>query len=306
MAKSINLKSAENARNKLTVAQEKRIRRLYENVIKNIHNEVKSLEGRENISSILRTQYLNKLERHIQKEIENISVELNKEIKSNVKEVSEEVVKDNQEWLSKVGLEVRGGFSNVPSSIVSRIVTGNLYESKTPLSERIWGAEKKTLNDINYIIGQGVTQNKSAYDIAKDLEKYVSPTAKKDWEWSKVYPNTSKRIDYNAQRLARTMVSHAYQQSIIMTTKNNPFVTGIQWVSAGIHGRTCQLCLDRDGQIFKVNELPLDHPNGLCTFVVVTEKSNEQIIDDIAKWYKSPNGTYPDIDKFAKSLGYTE
>ena len=58
-------------------------------------------------------------------------------------------------------------------------------------------------------------ENCSYYEIAKDLESYVRPNARLPWnlrmaDGKKIY---KKQIDYNAQRLARTLVQHGYQQS---------------------------------------------------------------------------------------------
>ena len=40
-------------------------------------------------------------------------------------------------------------------------------------------------------------------------------------------PTSDIKVDYNAQRLARTLVQHSYQQSVIAVTKDNPFVTEV-------------------------------------------------------------------------------
>ena len=75
-----------------------------------------------------------------------------------------------------------------------------------------------------------------------------------------MYPRTNKKVDYNAQRLARTAVNHAFQQAQKRSCEKNPYVEGIRWISSNIHGRTCPICSDRDGEVFMVKDLPLDHP----------------------------------------------
>ena len=67
------------------------------------------------------------------------------------------------------------------------------------------------------------------------------------------------------------------------------------------HGRTCQVCMDRDGQHYKKGELPLDHPNGLCTWAYVMEDLRN-VAKRINEWRESPKGTYPEIDRFAETL----
>ena len=51
------------------------------------------------------------------------------------------------------------------------------------------------------------------------------------------------------------------------------------------------------------DELPLDHPNGRCTFTVEMSVSMDEVGDRIADWI---NGN-PDkgMDKYAKSMGIT-
>lgn len=193
------------------------------------------------------------------------------------------VVKDVNAFAEKVGLKVQGAYSYVPRDVVSMLSSGKVYGGNWSLTKSIWGNSQKNLKDINSIVAIGVAENKSAYEIAKDLEKYVDPLAKKDWAWSKVYPGTAKRVDYNAQRLARTMVSHAYQQSLMATTKHNPFVTGLKWRSAH-SSRTCEICNERDGNIYPKDQLPLDHPNGMCTFLAVIPDSMTDIADRLADW----------------------
>jgi SPP1 gp7 family putative phage head morphogenesis protein len=167
------------------------------------------------------------------------------------------------------------------------------------LSRSIWNSTSKAKKDINTIIAEGIAQNKSTYDIAKDLEKYVNPSAKKDWAWSKVYPGTNKVVDYNAQRLARTMVSHAYQQAFVRVTKPNPFVTKYRWLASNSN-RVCELCNSRDGVLFEKDDLPMDHPNGMCTFTAVIDQPMTDIADRIADWALGQPDS--ELDTFAQFL----
>lgn len=216
-----------------------------------------------------------------------------------MKKTAEAVVGDNIDFLKEVGMPIQGAFSHVPDEVVRAVATGQLYEGKWSLSRALWKNTKRTQRDVQNVVAQGIAQNKSAYDIAKDLEKYVDPLARKDWDWSKVYPGTARKVDYSAQRLARTMVSHAYQQSFVRTTQKNPFVTKYKWVSSG-GARTCEICAERDGVEYSKTDLPLDHPNGMCTFIAVIEDSMTDIADRIADW--ALGGSDPELDTFARTL----
>lgn len=275
---------------------------MYQTLIDRTKEEIKNLEGKDNVSSVLRTQYLKGLQKDLNTILNSNAKELNSLITNNMTSAVQAVIADNKVWLNNAGFKViTSAWSNIPTDIVDTVITGKLYDGKWSLSNSIWKDIKKTQKDINQVIAEGIAQNKSTFDIAKDLEKYVDPMAKKPWNWSTVYPKVKKQIDYNAQRLARTMVSHAYQQGFVQTTIKNPWVSKYKWQSSASE-RTCELCSGRNGVLFNKFDLPLDHPNGMCTYIAVIPKSNKQIIDDIVNWYKSPEGTYAGIDDFANSL----
>lgn len=298
MSNKLSLQYAEERRIKLTKLQQRQIQRLYENAAKEV---AKQAEKAPRVpSDALRKQYLNQLQKQLNERFEKIRTEIESTVKDNMKKTTEAVVKDNVNFLRRVGMPVEGAFSHVPDEVVRSVATGQLYEGKWSLSRAIWKNTKRTQKDVQSVIAQGIAQNKSAYEIAKDLEKYVDPSAKKDWDWSKVYPGTAKKVDYSAQRLARTMVSHAFQQSFVETTKKNPFVTKYQWVSSN-SARVCPICADRDGQLYEKDDLPLDHPNGMCTFIAIIEDSMVTIADRIADW--ALGSSDPELDAFAHSLG---
>lgn len=277
----LNLRTAEQERVRLTAAQQKQIQRLYENAAKEV---AKQAEKAPRVpSDALRKQYLNQLQKQLNEELDKIRGEIESTVKGNMKKTAEAVIGDNIDFLKEVGMPVQGAFSHVPDEVVRAVATGQLYEGKWSLSRALWKNTRSTQRDVQNVVAQGIAQNKSAYDIAKDLEKYVDPSARKDWDWSKVYPGTARKVDYSAQRLARTMVSHAYQQSFVRTTQKNPFVTKYKWVSAG-GARTCEICAGRDGQYYSKTDLPLDHPNGMCTYIAVIEDSMVDIADRIADW----------------------
>ncbi len=295
----ISLRDGEKARLNITKAQEDEISKLYHQVYLDLKKEMNKLSHSGTTSESLRKTYLNKLTKELKAAYKSLGVGLEKTIEKGIVDTATAVVQNNADWLKKAGLTIEGAYSYVPKDIVSMLVTGQLYGEGWTLSKAIWGQSQKHAEDINKIVAAGVAANKSAYDIAKDLETYVNPEARKEWDWSKVYPGTSKKVDYNAQRLARTMVSHAYQQSLLATTKYNPFVTGYKWRSAHTH-RTCELCNSRDGKIFSAEELPLDHPNGLCTFLVELEGSLEDVANRLGDW---ANGAEDQaLDKWASSM----
>lgn len=298
MAK-INLQDGELARMQITKEQEVEISKLYHQTYLDLQKEMKGLSHEGSTSESLRKTYLNKLVKQLKESYKSIGEGLEKQIQKGMLDTAQAVVDNNSDWLKKAGLKVEGAYSYVPQDIVSLLSSGKLYGEGWSLSKAIWGDSQKKAHDIDQVVAAGVAANKSAYEIAKDLEQYVNPDAKKEWDWSKVYPGTTKKVDYNAQRLARTMVSHAYQQSLLATTKHNPFVTGYRWRSAHV-SRTCELCNERDGQVYSADDLPLDHPNGMCTFLVELSGSLTDVADRLGNWVNGAED--PELDNWYKSM----
>ena len=309
MAKGVGnpliFKDSEAAVASIMDSQKKEIAALYEQWADAIGEKAKYYSHKTTASAPLSERYYKELEKQLRATSQEVSNEVYNKIKHNIYTVADAVVADNVKWLEQFGFSAEGlnaAFSYVPDSVVRNIITGQIYDSGWSLSARIWGDNEDTLKDVYKVMAGGLAQQKPIYEIAKDLEKYVRPSAAKPWnlvapDGKKIYP---KQIDYNAQRLARTLVQHGYQQSFVATTQKNPFITEYIWRANG--SRVCQLCLSRDGTHYQKDELPLDHPNGMCTMEPVVV---EDMVDQLANWFNSPDGTYPEIDEFASNFGYT-
>ena len=303
MAK-LTLKNATKARDSIMASQKKEIAELYEKWADEIGEKAKYYSHKSNPSAPVSERYFKELQKQLKATSQEVSNEVYKKIKKNMYIVSDSVVKDNVDWLKSFGFDEKGlnaAFSYVPDSIVRNLITGQVYDSGWSLSKRIWSDNEDTLKRIYEVMAGGLAESKSIYEIAKDLEQYVRPSAKKNWnlktkDGKKIYP---KQVDYSAQRLARTLTQHTYQQSFVAATKDNPFVEYYIWHSNG--SRVCEICLARDGKQFKKDELPLDHPNGMCVMEPSVDKDmNKKLVE----WFNSPDGTYPEIDNFAKNFGY--
>lgn len=297
-------KDAEKVRNAIMASQKKEIAKLYEDWADEIGERAKYYSHKSTASAPVFERYYKELQKQLRATSQKVSNEIYKKIKSNIYTVADAVVSDNVKWLESFGFSSDGlnaAFSYVPDEIVRNLVTGQIYESGWSLSSRIWSDNEQTLKDIYQVVAKGLAENKPIYEIAKDLESYVRPSAKLPWnlrmaDGKKIY---KKQVDYNAQRLARTLVQHGYQQSFIATTQKNPFITEYIWRSNG--SRVCDLCKARDGVHYKKTELPMDHPNGMCTIEPVVA---DNMVDQLADWFNSPDGTYPEIDEFAGNFGY--
>ena len=133
--------------------------------------------------------------------------------------------------------------------MVRELITGEIYKDNIGLSDRIWKSHKQIEGSVSNVIQSGIVAKKSVKNLAKDLYQYV---------------NEDTNISFNAFRLASTSITHAYQLSTIRAAKANPVAKGIKWHSV-LQARTCQICRERHGKVFEPDDVPLDHPLGLCT-----------------------------------------
>lgn len=293
------LGNAEKLRNRLTKEQEQEIANTYKQVADKVKKKLKSIPDNGTATSALKKQQLQQLKKLLDSEYKSMRDKIGKQIEQKAKETTQGPINAAKEFAKKLGfVKLEGSYASVPNDVISSIVTGQVYDGDWSLSSALWKDVQHKQKDINKVIADGVSMNKSAFDIAKDLEEYVDPKAKKSWDWKKVYPGVSSKIDYSAQRLARTMPAHAYQQSLEATVKNNPFIDGYIWHS-GTGKRTCEICRERDGKFFAKGKLPMDHPNGQCTFITKGQ-SMMDISDRLADWVngKSDKG----IDKYMEDL----
>lgn len=293
------LGNAEKLRDRLTKEQEQEIVNTYKQVADKVKKKLKSIPDNGTATSALKKQQLQQLKKLLDSEYKSMRDKIGKQIEQKAKETTQGPINAAKEFAKKLGfVKLEGSYASVPNDVISSIVTGQVYDGDWSLSSALWKDVQHKQKDINKVIADGVSMNKSAFDIAKDLEEYVGPKAKKSWDWKKVYPGVSSKIDYSAQRLARTMPAHAYQQSLEATVKNNPFIDGYIWHS-GTGKRTCEICRERDGKFFAKGKLPMDHPNGRCTFITKGQ-SMMDISDRLADWVngKSDKG----IDKYMEDL----
>ena len=310
---SLLFEDAAKAKNAIMASQQKEIAKLYDDWANDVAERAKFYSHKTTASAPLSERYYKELYNQMKATSQVVSDEISGLIKTNMYTIADSVVADNVKWLQSFGFSPDGlnaAFSHVPHDVVQMLVTGQVYQGGWNLSQRIWSDNQQTQKDIYQIMARGLAEQKSVFNIAKDLESYVRPSAAKSWnpilamkntktgqiEYKRIY---KKQVDYNAQRLARTLAQHTYQQSFIATTKDNPFITEYIWHSNG--SRVCPLCADRDGKHFKKDELPMDHPNGMCVMEPAVAKDMN---DKLVEWFNSPDGTYPEIDAFAGNFGY--
>lgn len=306
----VSLKDAEEAHKAVITSQQKQITNLYEKWADEMAEQAKKYASSKNPSAALKSQQITQLKGALRKAGEQTANAVNSSVKQSMARASQAVVASNAEWMEKLGFpegSISAAFSSVPTEIVQNIITGQVYEGGWSLAKSIWGDNEDTLSKAYEMVAGGIAENKSVYDIAKDLEQYVRPSAKKPWNYTfksvdkvtgkeKTYRVYPKKVDYNAQRLARTLSQHAYQQTMVAVNKDNPLVQKIKWHSTG--SRVCPICMERNGRLYDKNEVPMDHPNGMCILEPVYDKDTNRRLAD---WVNGKSD--PALDKYAQKLG---
>ena len=311
---NLRFAKAEQVRKAITNQQLKQIREMYQEIADQYSRRIEYLSDKTNISSILRTQYLREYQKQLADELGKVNRRIESNIKSGMTKTAEAVLEEEIRRAKELGfVGITGKYSNIPTDVVETIISGQLYQGDWSLSSAIWGTNEKIKRDCQSIVARGIAQNKGVYEVAKDLEAYVNPQARKTYRWARDYPGSTKVIDYNASRLARTMMSHAYQEAFERSTEKDPWVDAYKW-NISANDRVCPLCIGRAENdeyglgegVYPKGEVPLDHPNGQCYLTIVQTKSTKDVVNDIANWYNDTGDPEMNskIDEFAQSLGY--
>lgn len=311
------LQRADRLRDLLERDTQVRIRNFYQQAANEANVLIEHHAARMNISGELQASNYTALERQLRAVYDDIQTDsgYRETIMNSMTAASRGVTGEFSAWLQSNGFPPGTYMTNVPTTVVNSILTGKVY--KVPdnlmyktnawgLSKSIWGNNEKIMKDVHTIIAKGIALDKGVFAIAKDLEWYVDPDRRRQ----KLYPGTRQSVDANAERLVRTLINHAYQQTFKDIGEKNPFIEYYVWNSAFEHGRTCQVCMDMDGNKYAkdgqerpelgiLGEMPLDHPNGLCYFTY--EIDTIRMVDELSEWVLDPESK-PDVQEYIDYL----
>lgn len=280
-------KDAWEARDGITKRQEREIRKLYNQWAREIRSQANQMSKIGTPGSANQSRELAQLYYQLRSASKQLTAEINTSIRYNVEYMANAVIICNKRWLHSLGFtneSIDTKFSFTKDMVIRNIITGNVYDSGYSLSSRLWDIENSTMKDIYSVVAKGIAQNMSVYDISRMLEKYVKPDARIPYKMG-VHQYVT---DYNAQRLARTLIQHTYQQALIALTKDNPFVDGYIWHANGPH--SCAICEERDGHFYSAEDLPLDHPNGMCSMEPSIDI--EKMMRDVINWEEDLSEMY--------------
>lgn len=258
-------KSAIDSRNKYSDAISKKIKQSYKRVYLDYEKRLAQAD-----CDMLTEQYLRETAKYLRNEYKKLGAQEEKEVRKAIENTINSYTQNQADLYSSLCPELSTSFTDLFSKInekaLYQVVSGEMYKDKISLSERLWANNKTTRNSINQILTDGLVAKKGSIEIAKDLEAFVNPNYKREYERFTIHPKSKNKVEFNSYRLANTYINHAYQTATKESAKHNPFVKTLTWLS-GTDKRVCELCISRDGKKFKKNEIPLDHPLGRCTLI---------------------------------------
>ena len=183
-------------------------------------------------------------------------------------------------------------FGSTADDAVAHVLRGGIYGGDSPmLSKRIWNNEALQGRNIEQLIAQAVAKGESPIKLSKALEAYVNPKAAEPSNWNDVFDIPfDYKIDYNAKRLAVTSIRHAAWGASVSAARDNPYADFYHWELTPAHVifDICDAYAVHDEGLgegnYPVDSLPLPHPWCTCLYYVDTNKSLEQIAQELRGW----------------------
>lgn len=306
----------------LTLEQQKEIIRIYEQAFQNQVKKIKKCKNgtvAKKIAAVYSEQIYNELlditekyneamvDLYIDKTIEDLySIQLESSKKEAFSTANDIEYKEFAKVVNKVSNITR-------QEIIEPLISGEIYKDNVGLSDRLWNIANSSGDRLSAAIQSCLAQGMGSVEMSKVLKEWAKE-GHHTWNKAKIKEKLgegyaraygTQSLDYEALRLARTVINHQSQIASKMAHKINPYIGALKWRSSHTIGRTCQECIDRDGKIFTSDECPLDHPNGLCFLEPVymingREASLEEIADDLASWGRGEenSGTMNRIPKY--------
>ena len=203
---------------------------------------------------------------------------------------------------------------NVTSKeIVEQMIKGQIYKDGMGLDSRLWHSVNASGQKIEDAITSCLARGIGSAEASKTIAQFAK-TGHHTWDKKKIREKLGSKyaekygtggLDYEALRLMRTTTTHMAQLSAINSHKVNPYSNAVIYHIGHAGSRTCAMCKERNGKKFKLEEVPLDHPNGLCwlePFISVDGKnpaSLSDLMDDMNNYYDGkPNSGL--MDKWVK------
>lgn len=302
-------------RESIVYTQKRQILMMYRALHKEVKNvlEKSKLPDSFKTSGYLKKVFIASIENNLEGPVDGVVSQVDPVTKQNMKEAAIAVMEDDKEFLREIGIDdeliedVHDLDEETIEEIISMISSGQLYDKKWSLSDFSKREKEKIMSDVQKIVKKCVEEEMNFSEIKKYLDMYFNPDKQKDSNFFKLFTGVKGKIYYDVMRTMTTLVGHSYEETFVNTTIDNPFIEGYRWITSG-SDRVCPVCIDRESTdkfglgigIFPKDKLPLDHPNGMCTFDPVYIMPTGEIIREIDLWKQGKGSMKDKINKWLK------
>ena len=299
-----------------TKTQEQLIMRIYKQAFEQSWSEYMDIIGRGKIPpngflNKTKLAYINQLYTQLQTQSAICNENIPKRILNEYAEIAKKI-SNNAEFNKMIDKSV----NIVSKDIVTQMIQGQVYKDGKGLDSRLWSSVNIAGQKIEDAITSCLARGIGSAEASKIITQFAN-TGHHTWDRKKIREKlgdgyASKYgtggLDYEALRLMRTTTTHMAQLSAINSHKVNPYSNYVIYHIGHAGARTCSLCRDRDGKKYKLEEVPLDHPNGLCwlePFMSLDGNSPAtlaDLMDDMNDYYDGkPNSGL--MEKWTKEYG---
>lgn len=288
----------------LRLKQDEEIKKMYIDITKRITKELKS-EGISKFNEQRLKCLLKQLNREIELLNEQLIINFEDYLKRNI-----EVATNYSKFILIKAVET-AGVNKLNKPIIQKIFhdlnsrTLEAYWSRSKdglfLSDKIWSKSVKYRDTITKILQTAVAEGQDCVKTARMLDQYV---LKGKQTLVDNYPNMIKRIgnripkdvSYEALRLARTEMTAAYGEGVLVSAKVNPGTKGVKYILSKSHPKRdiCDDITGTDNYGLGIGVYPIDnapsypfHPHCLCIVLTVNEQP-EDLVQRLKRWNSNP------------------
>lgn len=147
------------------------------------------------------------------------------------------------------------------------------------LSGRIWRNGFSTRQRLDALLTEGINNGWSAERLSRRVEQFLRPD-RADIRTNRPYGRDGS---FDAMRLARTEITRAHGQAVMIASRLNPFVTKIDWRLSSSHKHVdiCdELAAAGPYDLDSVPSYPA-HPFDLCSLIQLVTDNPAQVSADI-------------------------
>lgn len=170
------------------------------------------------------------------------------------------------------------------------------------LSRRIWRTGEATRLRIDAMLSEGIRNGTPALQLARRLEQFLLPE-RRVLRTSRPYGTDAS---FDAMRLARTELSHAFNQAAYISAYTNPYVRGYDVARSAWGDADCPICPDhatidiggnrvRQPYAFGEGGVPPWHPHCLCHVRPAVVDDMNAISDQLRDWMNGGSDVEPII-----------